>query len=88
MAAPVAVADPGPMDPVSAEELSLFNTLREELEATVKDKGSSFFEPKTCAPFTGLVNQGATCYLVSETDRRWRVGILCAALVFGLLDAR
>ncbi len=65
MPAPFKGAVASPTEAVSEDELSHFNALREELEATVKEKGSSFFEPKTCAPFTGLVNQGATCYLVS-----------------------
>ncbi len=53
------------MEPVTPEELALFHELKDDLVAAVKQHGAALFTEKTCPPFAGLVNQGATCYLVS-----------------------
>jgi hypothetical protein len=57
---------PDPVEPVTAEELSLFLRLKDELASALKENGSGLFDEKTCKPFTGLVNQGATCYMVRQ----------------------
>ena len=49
---------------VSETELNTFYTLKDQLNEALKKYGSSLFEEKTTPPYAGLVNQGATCYLV------------------------
>jgi hypothetical protein len=55
------------MAEVTAEDLVHYAGLRDELTAALKAHGSTLFEAKSTAPHTGLVNQGATCYLVRVT---------------------
>jgi len=49
----------------SEDDVKLLHSVRGALESTIKTRGSQFFSPKPAHGLSGLVNQGATCYLNS-----------------------
>jgi uncharacterized UBP type Zn finger protein len=51
----------------SASDLHLFNELNETLSTAISSQGGAaeLFAEKTFPPFSGMTNQGATCYLNS-----------------------
>lgn len=51
--------------PPSEEDLKLLHSVRPALESAIKTRGSQFFAEKPSHGLSGLVNQGATCYLNS-----------------------
>ena len=48
-----------------AEQLRRFRESREELEGYLKKHGSACFNKRSSTDYTGLLNQGATCYMNS-----------------------
>ncbi len=58
-----AAAVVGDASAVSAEEIAAFRAVKAELADAVKRDGSSMWLKR--GPATGLVNQGATCYMNS-----------------------
>jgi len=56
------------LPPPSSADLKLFDDLNEQLSTTLtttQGGASELFTEKSSPPFTGMTNQGATCYLNS-----------------------
>jgi len=48
---------------VTAEDLDLYHTFKNQLADTLKKEGNVYFS--TRGPYAGILNQGATCYMNS-----------------------
>ena len=92
-AAPAAAADPSPAAPPPAPSAAAIASLvcsRAALAAALSSAeggSSSLFERKTAAPFAGMSNQGATCYLNSLLQSLFFVAPFREAVLAWRFDA-